>query len=280
MKPNQLWLDLSRANTLRVWVDNKLQLAQARGQSAQRLGFFREIPLYHLNSESAHNLGWMSFPWTDLVGKFQLERDFFVALQAARLSYLSERPEKFVPPLAIELPLASDVLFYGGSFDPWHEGHASCLRLAPADRPLFICPDRNPHKALKTQVDVVDFLVRLQAQLAPGLSAQQIFYPGFLLKTEPNPTVSWVLRLKNHRPDLRLGLLLGYDSFRSLSSWTKASELVKLLSFVYVVSRNEDEAHHATDSEFITQHNDKLEIVFLGRHPYEGVSSTQKRNPS
>ncbi len=278
MKPNQLWLDLSRANTLRVWVDNKLQLAQARGQSAQRLGFFREIPLYHLNSESAHNLGWMSFPWTDLVGKFQLERDFFVTLQAARLSYLSERPEKFVPPLAIELPLASDVLFYGGSFDPWHEGHASCLRLAPADRPLFICPDRNPHKALKTQVDVVDFLVKLQTQLAPGLSAQQIFYPGFLLKTEPNPTVSWVLRLKSQRPDLRVGLLLGYDSFRQLATWTKASELVKLLSSVYVVSRLEDHREHEQDLVFIHAHHPGLTVNFLGRHPHEAVSSSGLRS--
>ena len=79
MKPNQLWLDFSQKNAMRVWVDAKLQLAQATSTPQQRLGFFREIPIYHLNPESAKNLGWTSFSWDSMEGKFHLEKDFWIA---------------------------------------------------------------------------------------------------------------------------------------------------------------------------------------------------------
>src|SRR5690606_25345137 len=98
-----------------------------------------------------------------------------------------------------------------------------------------------------------------------------------MLKPEPNPTVGWVLRLKRHRPDLRVHLLIGYDSFKSLDKWTQAEDLVKLLSGLYVVSRLEDDASHERDAAWCVLHNPNIKIQFVGHHPHEAVSSTKLR---
>lgn len=273
MRPNQLWLDLSQKE-LRVWVDGKLSLPQARGSSTQRVGFFREIPLFTLPPDSAHPMGWTSFAWSSMQDKFDVEDDFWIALDASRYIFLEERAEKFAAPLAFELPLASDVMFYGGTFTPWHEGHTACLNLAPSNMPLFVCPDRSPHKPLKNHDDVVKFFIELKATIQKSTKKQIHLYPGFLLRFETNPTIAWVLRLKQQRPDLRVHLLLGYDSFKSLATWNKAPELMRLLSGLSVVSRMETDDQHARDAAWALEQNPHLQINFLGHHPYEQVSST------
>ena len=276
MRPNQLWLDI-QGHQLRIWMDSRLQLATAKGTSTQRVGFFREIPLFFLPTASAHPMGWSSFPWEDLQGKFNVEKDFWPALETARLRFLNDHSENFAPPLSIELPLASDVVFFGGSFDPWHEGHTACIDLAPSEMPLIVCPDRNPHKPIKKEDDIIQHFLGLKKKIVTSTKRSLHVHPGFLLKTDPNPTVGWVLKLKRHRPDLRVHLLMGYDSFKGLANWTQADDLIKLLNGVMVASRLEQDVMHENDSKWALTLNPHLQIRFLGHHPHEAVSSTALR---
>ena len=92
-----------------------------------------------------------------------------------------------------------------------------------------------------------------------------------------NPTVNWVLRLKRHRPDLRVHLLIGYDSFKNLSTWTNATDLIKLISGLYVVSRLESDVTHEDDAAWALKNNPHIQIHFLGHHDHENVSATQLR---
>ena len=80
---------------------------------------------------------------------------------------------------------------------------------------------------------------------------------------------------KSFRLHLRIHLLMGYDSFKNLSTWTEAHDLIRLISGVAVASRLEQDAQHATDSAWALTHNPQLQIKFLGHHPYEKVSSTE-----
>ncbi|MBY0515824.1 MAG: adenylyltransferase/cytidyltransferase family protein [Bacteriovoracaceae bacterium] len=276
MRPNQFWLDLSKG-TLRVWIDEKLQLAQAKGNVSQRVGFYRDTPLFYLPEASAKPMGWISYSWEDLQGKFNLEKDFWMGLEAARLTYINERPEKFLAPLSLEFPLASDVVFFGGTFDPWHQGHRACLEKVPQNLPLIICPDRNPQKPLKRDEDVFTFFNQLKTQIQKSGREKLHIHPGFLLQTELNPTVRWVLRLKHHRPDLRVHLLMGHDSFKSLPTWIQAADLMKLISGLMVVSRLEEDSQHAIDSKWALDQNPNLEIKFMGHHDFEDISSTNLR---
>lgn len=275
MKPDQLWLDLSKSD-VRVWMGPTLELAHAKGSSHQRVGFYREIPLYHLPEGSALPMGWTSFHWRDTVGKFGLDEAFWIGLIALRFTIFSAPVDNntFTPPLAVDFPLASDVLFYGGTFDPWHEGHQSCLNLAPSELPLVVCPDRNPHKNMRVGDGIGRFLDLLK-QIP--LRAGQLLYPGFLLKEETNPTVNWVLRVKRNRPDLRIHLLMGHDNFALLSTWNQASDLMKLLSGIQVVSRQESDADRDKAKAWVLEQNPKLTVTFLGHHPHEDKSSTNLR---
>jgi nicotinic acid mononucleotide adenylyltransferase len=276
MRPSQLWLDFSDGE-LNVWVDAKLQLAHAKGSSTQRVGFFREIPLFTLPTESAYPMGWTSFHWSAIHEKFNLEDDFWPALDAARFTFLEERPERFIPPLEAEISLTSDVIFFGGTFDPWHEGHRACLELAPADMPVIVCPDRNPHKPLKSHDDITTFLLNIREKALRARSKKLFVYGGFLLKNEPNPTIRWILWLKRHRPDIRPYLLIGFDSLEKIATWTDAKDLMKLLSGLMVVSRLEDDEDHAEASRWALEQNPQLKIRFLGHHAFEHLSSTQMR---
>lgn len=275
MRAEHLWLDLSKPK-LRVWMGPTLQLAQARGSSQQRVGFYKEIPLYHLPESSALPMGWTSFAWQDTLGKFAFDENFWVGLEAARFSIFSVPNENtpLLPPLGIDFPLASDVMFFAGTFDPWHEGHRACLELAPKDFPLIICPDRNPHKPVRSD-DQLERYLALE-KILPLQEGMHV-YPGFLLKEGVNPTVNWVLRVKRNRPDLRLHLLMGHDSFASLSSWTQASELVKLLSGLQVVSRGESDEQRMAALDWVTAQDPQLKVKFLGHHSFENVSSTGLR---
>ena len=276
MRPNQIWFDTSKQE-LRVWIDAKLQLATARGGPPQRAGFFRDIPLFFLSPESAHPMGWTSFHWKDLVGKFRVDPDFWISLEAARLGLLQDRPEQILAPLRVEFPLASEVVFFGGSFDPWHEGHASCVDLLPKDKKLIICPDRNPQKPLKEIKNVATHFSELSHQIRSSCQRSIHIHPGFFLMTDKNPTVTWVLRALHRRPDLRISLLMGYDSFRTLPQWIKAHDLLKLLHCVYVVSRLESDDDQIKDLALIKEINQELDVVFLGHHKHEDKSSTKIR---
>lgn len=275
MKPDQLWLDLSQGN-VRVWMDPSLNLAHARGSSTQRVGFFREIPLYSLPVGSALPMGWSSFAWQDTAGKFGLEAEFWIALEASRYTIFSNPTDHqpLLPPLALDFPLASDVVFFGGTFDPWHAGHEACLNLAAQKAPIIVCPDHNPQKNIRVGAGVQRYLTLMQQ--IPHLPSVHV-YPGFLLKEEANPTVNWVLRVKRNRPDLRVHLLMGFDSFANLSTWNQAGDLMKLLTGIKVVSRGEAEAEHTQGLGWVRAQNERLEVSFLGRHPYENVSSSGLR---
>lgn len=275
MRPGQIWLDLSGPQ-LKIWMNQRLESPEERGHSFHRLGFFREIPLYHLPTSSAVPLGWISFHWTALQGKLDLEDDFWIALEAQRFGIFSHGREDapFAPPLGIEFPLASDIVFFGGTFDPWHQGHGACIERAPTNVPLLICPDRNPHKPL-TRGDAIPRYLKLLEEIPPR--PNRYLYPGHLVSDQHNPTVKWVLQVKRNRPDLRVRLLMGHDSFAALPTWTRTSELLKLLSGIYVVSRLEKDEERAEGEAWAKAQNPQLAIEFLGHHAHESVSSTKLR---
>lgn len=165
-------------------------------------------------------------------------------------------------------------VFYGGSFNPWHKGHQACLNLLSQDKTCFILPDISPHKEIR-QVEPVANILELSSRAR--FSKNQFLVPTFLLNITINPTVNWMERLKRCFPSQNLSLLLGFDSFANLTNWTRASDLLPLLHSIYVASRLEDEEHHELEVLKVRKLAPKIEIVFLGRHEFEAISSTDLR---
>ena len=42
--------------------------------------------------------------------------------------------------------IEDEIIFFGGSFNPWHKGHTECIKLLPQGIPIVILPDNNPFK--------------------------------------------------------------------------------------------------------------------------------------
>jgi len=171
--------------------------------------------------------------------------------------------------------LSEEWVFYGGSFHPWHQGHQACLDLLPPEKTLFILPDHNPHKRLRISEPVATTLeISTKAKFKPN----QFLVPTFLLENKKNPTINWVKRVKNFFPTQKLSLLLGFDSFSNLKSWTCAEELIPLLHGIYVVSRLEEEQDRIQALDEVHALGSNQNITFLGRHSFEDLSSTRLRS--
>jgi nicotinate (nicotinamide) nucleotide adenylyltransferase len=169
---------------------------------------------------------------------------------------------------------APEWVFYGGSFNPWHKGHQACLNLLPQEKVCFILPDISPHKEIR-QIEPVANILELSSKAR--FSKNQFLVPTFLLNNAVNPTVDWMERLKKNFPSQKLSLLMGFDSFANLTNWTRASDLLPILNTVYVASRLEDEGLHAFEVQKVRKLAPAIEIVFLGRHEFERISSTDLR---
>lgn len=170
---------------------------------------------------------------------------------------------------------AKEWVFFAGSFNPWHKGHQTCIQLLPEDKLCLILPDRNPHKEDR---DINPVATVLEISSHAKFKKNQFIVPTFLQLQGKNPTINWIKKFKEDFPTYEASLLIGFDSFSSLKTWTNAKELLPLLSSLYVVSRLEDDDARILALDEAHALNSNLNIVFLGRHQFENVSSTQIRN--
>jgi len=166
-------------------------------------------------------------------------------------------------------------VFYGGTFNPWHKGHQACLNLLPEDLTCFILPDNSPHKELRELNPVVTIL---ELSTKARFSQNQYLVPSFILNKKTNPTVEWIEVIKKRFPFQELSLLIGFDSLENLPSWTRVEDLLPLLKRLYVISRLEDDTRREMALKRIKDISSELEIIFLGRHEFEKLSSTELRS--
>lgn len=157
------------------------------------------------------------------------------------------------------------VCFFGGSFNPWHEGHNNCLSLFPEPNELIVLPDHNPLKDSNSTRPVID------------AGEIKVFW-GFWEAQEKNPTSKWLTALKELRPDIEIGLLMGHDSFANLDEWYEYKTLLNTLNNIYVVAREDDEQDFQRLGQNYTNINQNIRITYLGHHNKEHLSSTKLRN--
>lgn len=161
------------------------------------------------------------------------------------------------------------VTFFGGSFNPFHEGHRACLDLCPEEN-ILIVPDRNPFKELSSSENVFEDFMKLAENLK---DTRFSLYPGFLLKTEKNPTSTWLPHVKIAEKNF----LMGDDSFMDLLKWKSPDIIAKALTKLYVVPRKFSKKDYERVERELLKWNPKLEVHYLAEHPYMNVSSTEMR---
>ena len=178
-----------------------------------------------------------------------------------------------------ELKSADEICFFGGSFNPWHEGHSACIRLLRKHIPLIVIPDHNPQKELQVVESKATSFDEIRDILAQ-FDQKSFLYTGFANQNKVNPTTQWVQELKDEMPDLKISLLMGHDTFEKIDTWIDGHKLLLCLHKLYVASRLETTIIKTTQINNLRSLASNLEISFLGHHDFEGLSSTLIRNSS
>jgi nicotinic acid mononucleotide adenylyltransferase len=181
-------------------------------------------------------------------------------------------------PMRLEQLPKHEIIFYPGTFSPWHEGHAACVKKAMEKTTVLIVPDKNPQKDFYLEKSPLRRYLNLCHQIKNSTSLGPLFiYPGFLITEDVNPTNSWFKTLRANFPSMGMHLLVGFDSFKNLPSWIEADQLLLNVSTVMVVSRNESQAELDLCTNKLKLINPELRILHLGHHKFERISSTHIR---
>jgi nicotinate-nucleotide adenylyltransferase len=129
------------------------------------------------------------------------------------------------------------IAFFGGTFDPPHCGHISIARAAirrlALDQVLVAPVGTQPLKAGSAHSTFEDRLAMVELAVAqePRLVASSVDAP--LSNEQPNYTFDTLQRLRSQlQPTDTLFCLLGADSFLTLKSWHRCSELLVLCDFI------------------------------------------------
>lgn len=190
------------------------------------------------------------------------------SLHEVILEIEKNRLNLFENQLDFHVSLTEEIIFFGGSFNPWHKGHQTCLDMAPPDKTLIIIPDHNPQKKL-IKHSILDIYQNIRFN-RPNLYC----YPGFFLKEKLNPTIEWISRLKANFPEKKFSLLMGFDSLQGLHSWKRSDQLKDYFDNIYFTARKEDFAQRDQVGQRLKREMGLKNIFFLGHHDYEDLSSS------
>jgi len=165
-----------------------------------------------------------------------------------------------------------ELVFFGGSFNPWHEGHQACVDLCPNNN-LVIIPDFNPWKSAESNRTNCSW--KSYRDLAIEMEkAPYAIYPGFWGKELPNPTVEWLPKTSASRKEL----LLGDDSYKNILKWKDSKEVLSSVQRLYVVPRDHSESDLGDPILELKKVNSNIVVEKLSGHNYQKISSSEIRS--
>ncbi|MBO5760213.1 MAG: nicotinate (nicotinamide) nucleotide adenylyltransferase [Lentisphaeria bacterium] len=172
-----------------------------------------------------------------------------------------------------------EYIFYGGTFDPVHNGHlaiaAKVCELLPDSKVLFAPAFVPPHK---NNSSILAYEHRLNmAQCAVEKMKDLLVCTIEREREGKSYSFDTLHILQEKYPGERISLLIGGDSLRQLHTWYKASFLVRDFRII-VYPRNGEELDRNYLLQYWTEEEaDKLLSFVIRSVPLFPVSSTQIR---
>ncbi|MBP9673741.1 MAG: hypothetical protein KBD63_01480 [Bacteriovoracaceae bacterium] len=163
----------------------------------------------------------------------------------------------------------NEIIFFAGSFNPWHQGHLNCLKLSPDISRTLIILDSNPQKNNMETLSPWQKYLAIKKSLQEN-SIKSFIYPSFAC--HPNPTYPWLKIFEEKNPTIKISFLMGDDAFFGLPTWFNYQKLKKIIKHFYVVPR----IATAHELESFAQ-KEELSFTRLADHPYKDVSSSHLR---
>jgi nicotinate-nucleotide adenylyltransferase len=188
--------------------------------------------------------------------------------EALGLFWKSFHPELDLPELPSRFadPGYENPTYYGGSFNPWHDGHSECVKQYPGND-LIVLPDSNPLKESKSTSCYFKRFNDVREK------AGVICYPGFYGLEQGNPTITWLEK----RRAKTCSLLIGFDNVVIIEKWREWERVLSLLNKIYLVPRQVDQQ---VFDQCLVKVKKSTQVEILESHPHERVSSTDLRRLS
>jgi nicotinate-nucleotide adenylyltransferase len=142
------------------------------------------------------------------------------------------------------------IAFYGGSFDPLHNGHLTIARTLSEqfklDEFVFVPAFHAPHKKDKKPTSAFHRFAMIA--LATNNEAKIEVSKMELELPERPYTVETLTRLKNELPDAQIFFVMGADSWTEITTWREWEKVLTLVNII-VVTRPDYEIDfaHVTD---------------------------------
>ncbi|MBF0362517.1 MAG: NUDIX domain-containing protein [Oligoflexia bacterium] len=185
-----------------------------------------------------------------------------------------------------------ELIFFGGTFSPWHQGHTSVIMsLPPRKRErVVVVPDKNPLKEPYKEMLNLDFVddhfcaFKYYRYIKSQVSEEKIgvnlqVYPGFCGQEDSNPTSSWLPYINSqNNTKYSLSLLIGDDSFIDLKKWINPKAFLTKIKKIYVVPRLDDSKAIKKSMCWIKSINKNIVVQFMDHHQYQHISSTMIRD--
>lgn len=164
----------------------------------------------------------------------------------------------------------ANILIYGGSFDPIHNGHIKVAKkikkALSIDKVVFELAKAPRWKT--PNVDSFHRLNMLKIALEPYKDFDIDLYE-FDSKEEVNYSYNTILYFKKKYPNDKLFFLIGYDQLNKFHDWYNADELSKLVQVM---------AYNRKTNEELNIDNIKKYNIKIINGPYYNVSSTRIRD--
>jgi nicotinate-nucleotide adenylyltransferase len=128
------------------------------------------------------------------------------------------------------------IAFYGGTFDPVHNGHIAmaeaALHALLLDRVFFVPAARNPHKHSGPVADDDHRIAMLSVAIAHN--HQLGLWTGELERAGSSYTFDTIEQITRTHPNCHILWLIGSDQLAALHAWHRIHELVRRVAFILV----------------------------------------------
>lgn len=131
---------------------------------------------------------------------------------------------------------APQLVIFGGTFDPPHNGHLLCVELALLKFPaaqLLICPTYAPlfDTRIIPKKTLFDFATRLRLVRKTFTDARVSVSDLEKEMPRPNLTVNLLAALNTPKQE-RMALLIGQDQFSSFKDWQRVEEMTAVCDLI------------------------------------------------
>lgn len=147
----------------------------------------------------------------------------------------------------------SKILIFGGTFDPFHNGHYEILnqaeQLIKPDKVLIVPNHINPIKEIKSFTSDVDRVKMIELAIQDKDNWEISNFE--INKKEPSYTIDTINHFLEIYPNSELYLLIGLDQWNNFKSWKNYSDIIAKCKIV-IAKRDGQEINNILNANILT----------------------------